>query len=83
MPSEGGFLKNESNALTAQVVICDEASMLDVRLADALFRSVPATSQLILIGDVDQLPAVGPGNILRDLIQSKRVRITVLKTVIV
>jgi exodeoxyribonuclease V alpha subunit len=59
-----------------QAVIIDEASMLDVRLADALVRAVPETAQLILIGDIDQLPSVGPGNVLRDLIDSSRVPCT-------
>ncbi len=69
-PREGTFARDEHSPLTAQAVICDEASMLDVKLAEALIRAVPKTAQLILIGDVDQLPSVGPGNVLRDLIDS-------------
>lgn len=72
-PADGGFKRNDENPLIAQVVIIDEVSMLDIRLADVLLRAVPTTSQLILIGDVDQLPAVGPGNVLRDLISSDQV----------
>lgn len=72
-PSEGGFLKDESNPIAAQVIICDESSMLDIRLADALFRATSPTTQIVLIGDVDQLPSVGPGNVLRDLIDSDHV----------
>lgn len=80
-PHEGVFAKNEESPLTAQVVICDEASMLDIKLADALIRATPPTAQLILIGDVDQLPSVGPGNVLRDLIDSNAVPFTRLETI--
>lgn len=72
-PLENGFQKNEDNPLVAQVVIIDEASMLDVFLADQLLRAVPSSAQLILIGDVHQLPSIGPGNLLKDLIDSKRI----------
>lgn len=70
---EGRFLKDASNPLTTSVVIVDESSMLDIRLARALFEAVPKTAQLILIGDVDQLPSVGPGNVLKNLIDSELV----------
>jgi exodeoxyribonuclease V alpha subunit len=73
LPKMHSFSRNEDNPLTVQTVIIDEASMLDVRLADALLRAVPNTAQIILIGDVDQLPSVGPGNVLRDLINSNQV----------
>ena len=76
LPAVGNFTRDENNPLTVQAVIIDESSMLDVRLADALVRAVPDTAQLILIGDVDQLPSVGPGNVLRDLIDSGRVPTT-------
>lgn len=69
LPHLHSFARDESNPLPVQAVIVDEASMLDIRLADALIRAVPPTAQLILIGDVDQLPSVGPGNVLRDLIE--------------
>lgn len=72
-PAEGGFSRNEDNPIASEVIIVDEASMLDIRLADALFRALRRSSQLILIGDVDQLPSVGPGNVLRDIIASQRV----------
>lgn len=72
-PGIGNFVHDEVNPLTAQVVIVDEASMLDVALADALVRATPEHAQLILIGDVDQLPSVGPGNVLSDLIRSEKV----------
>lgn len=76
VPNLHSFARDENNPLTAETVIVDEASMLDVRLADALIRAVPPTAQLILIGDVDQLPSVGPGNVLRDLIDSAQVPCT-------
>jgi len=72
-PGAAGFTRDETNPLACDVVIVDEASMLDIRLADALIRAVPERAQLILIGDVDQLPSVGPGNVLRDLIDSTKV----------
>lgn len=72
-PLEGIFAKNEDNPLASDVVICDETSMLDIRLASAFLTSVAKHSQLILIGDMDQLPSVGPGAVLRDLIYSEKV----------
>lgn len=69
----GGFLKGEDNRLEADVVIIDESSMLDIRLAQQLLLAIPDTSQLILIGDKDQLPPVGPGNFFKDLIESEQV----------
>jgi exodeoxyribonuclease V alpha subunit len=72
-PAEGGFARNELNPLKADVIVCDEASMLDVRLAAHLIGAVSHHAQLIFIGDVDQLPSVGPGNVLRDMINSQRI----------
>jgi exodeoxyribonuclease V alpha subunit len=69
-PQIGGFARDEDNPLAFDAIIVDEASMLDVRLADALLRAVPPHAQIVFIGDVDQLPSVGPGNVLRDLMQS-------------
>lgn len=66
-PFEGGFTVNEDNPLSGSVII-DETSMLDIQLADSLFKAVPPGTPLILVGDVDQLPSVGPGAVLRDLI---------------
>lgn len=72
-PQDNGFLKDESNPLNAQAIVVDESSMLDIRLANALIQAVNYNAQIIFIGDVDQLPSVGPGNVLRDLIESKKV----------
>lgn len=81
VPRMGTFARDANNPLPAGAVIVDEASMLDIRLASALFRAVDPRSQLILIGDVDQLPSVGPGNVLRDLIDSGRVPYTRLSKI--
>lgn len=72
-PADAAFSRNELNPLKSDVVICDEASMLDVRLASHLVNAISQHAQLVLIGDVDQLPSVGPGNVLRDLINSRRI----------
>ena len=72
-PAEGAFCRNDQNPLKADVIICDESSMLDIKLGDALISAVSEHAQLIFIGDVDQLPSVGPGNVLRDMINSKRI----------
>jgi exodeoxyribonuclease V alpha subunit len=70
-PREQKFCKNHENPLSADVFILDEVSMLDIRMADSFLQALPSRSQLILIGDVDQLPAIGPGNFLFDLIISQ------------
>ena len=69
-PATGKFSRNEDKPLDCDLLIVDETSMVDVLLMYALFRALPKTSALILVGDVDQLPSVGPGNALRDLIDS-------------
>ena len=68
------FARGEKNPLSENVVIVDEASMLDLSLTAALVRSMKRGSRLILIGDSDQLPSVGAGNVLSDLINSERIR---------
>ena len=74
-----GFRHNESNALTVDYLIVDEASMIDVFLAHALFKALPYSAHLVLIGDIDQLPSVGAGNFLNDMIASKKVVTTKLQ----
>jgi exodeoxyribonuclease V alpha subunit len=69
-PATGKFSRNEDKPLDCDLLIVDETSMVDVLLMYALLRALPKTSALILVGDVDQLPSVGPGNALRDLIDS-------------
>ncbi|MED5579608.1 MAG: ATP-dependent RecD-like DNA helicase [Nitrospinota bacterium] len=66
----GGFLKDSSNPLTADCVIIDESSMLDIYLTSSLLKAIPDNCTLIMVGDVDQLPSVGPGNVLSDIIKS-------------
>ena len=67
-PATGGFVSNESTPLATDFLILDEASMLDTRLAAALLQAVPSRAHLLLVGDTDQLPSVGAGNVLKDLI---------------
>lgn len=67
------FMRNERNPLDERVVIVDEASMIDLSLVEALLRAMRDGSRLILIGDFDQLPSVGAGNVLADLISSERI----------
>ena len=71
--SSFSFTRNERNALDLDFLIVDEASMIDTFLAYALFKSLPHAAHIILLGDIDQLPSVGPGAILSDLIASKKV----------
>lgn len=68
------FARGERNPLSENVVIVDEASMLDLSLMAALLRAMKRGSRLVLIGDSDQLPSVGAGNVLSDLIASERIR---------
>lgn len=70
-PANGGFKNNEDNPLQTDILIVDECSMLDVHLTAALLRAVPAHGQVVFIGDADQLPAVGAGNVLKDMIASE------------
>jgi exodeoxyribonuclease V alpha subunit len=69
-PHGGGFTYNERRPLKGDMVIIDETSMLDIRLAYHLLKAISTSSSLIFVGDVDQLPSVGPGNFLCDLIES-------------
>jgi exodeoxyribonuclease V alpha subunit len=69
-PQTRSFERGPDRPLPADLVIVDEASMLDVTLAHSLVRAVPPTARLVLVGDVDQLPSVGPGRVLADLIAS-------------
>ncbi len=68
---QGNFERNELNPLEADVIIIDEMSMVDIQLMYSLLKAVPVGTRLILVGDVDQLPSVGPGNVLRDMIESQ------------
>lgn len=70
---EGGFGRNAENTLLADVVIVDEMSMVDVPLMAALLRALAPGTRLIMVGDSDQLPSVGPGNVLRDMVDSGQI----------
>ncbi len=69
-PRKGSFQKDQDDPLEADVVIIDEASMVDTLLMYHLLKAIPSQTHLILVGDVDQLPSVGPGNVLKDMIDS-------------
>ncbi len=77
----GGFSRDEDSPLTADMVIVDESSMIDIALFYSLLRAIPPQSHLILVGDVDQLPSVGAGNVLRDVIDSGIAHVTRLDTI--
>ena len=72
-PREGGFTHNERRPLQGDMIIIDETSMLDIPLAYHLLKAIPLVASVVFVGDVDQLPSVGPGNFLRDVIDSDRV----------
>ncbi|MDR1560329.1 MAG: ATP-dependent RecD-like DNA helicase [Clostridiales bacterium] len=72
-PRRQTFSRNEDNPLETDVIIIDESSMVDILLMHHLLKAIALGTRLILVGDVDQLPSVGPGNVLRDIIDSDRV----------
>ena len=80
-PRERRFQRGEHDRLVSQVVIIDEVSMVDLPLMDHLLSAIEPHNHLILIGDVDQLPSVGPGSVLRDLIDSGAVPVVVLRRI--
>lgn len=80
-PAERCFDHDKDNPLEGDVLIVDECSMIDVSLFAALMKAIPYNMKLILVGDIDQLPSVGPGNILRDIINSGICPVTRLNTV--
>jgi exodeoxyribonuclease V alpha subunit len=80
-PNEGTFVRDENNPLKADLLIVDEMSMVDVLLMHALLKAVPRHARLFLVGDVDQLPSVGPGSVLMDLIACNIAPVIWLKTV--
>lgn len=75
---KGGFQKNEYHPLICDLLIVDEASMIDSVLMHHLLKAVPHRATLVLVGDVNQLPSVGPGNVLKDIIASGAVRVVEL-----
>jgi exodeoxyribonuclease V alpha subunit len=71
-PQPGGFQRNDQRPLNADLLVVDEASMLDCLLTNHLLKAVPGNATLVLVGDVDQLPSVGAGSVLQDLITSRQ-----------
>jgi exodeoxyribonuclease V alpha subunit len=69
-PKSGGFKRNADNLLECDLLVIDEASMVDVMLMQALLKATPDDAALLIVGDIDQLPSVGPGQVLADIIGS-------------
>ncbi|MBI2425567.1 MAG: ATP-dependent RecD-like DNA helicase [Candidatus Hydrogenedentes bacterium] len=80
-PKSGVFTRNEHDPVITDLVVIDESSMIDVLLFHALLKAVPPFAKLVLVGDVDQLPSVGAGNVLFDVIASGAVPVVRLETV--
>lgn len=78
---DGKFIHNKDNLIDAKVIIIDESSMIDVFLASQLFQSIPKDSKVIIVGDEDQLPSVGPGQVLKDFIDSDVIDYVKLDTI--
>lgn len=79
--SNAVFERNEQNPLEADVIIIDEMSMVDIHLMNALLKAIHVGTRLILVGDVNQLPSVGPGNVLKDIINSNAFPVVRLTTI--
>lgn len=77
----GGFERDESNPLEADVIIVDEMSMVDIFLMQSLLKAIPYGTRLILVGDRNQLPSVGPGQVMRDLLESRAFASVCLETI--
>lgn len=75
------FMRNDQNLIEADAIIIDEASMIDIQLMDALLFAIARGTKLIITGDADQLPSVGPGNVLRDIIRSEYIETVRLKEI--
>jgi len=71
-PAQAGFQRNAQRPLETDLVIVDEASMIDIVLMNSLLRAIPLVATLVLVGDADQLPSVGPGTVLKDILNSGR-----------
>lgn len=80
-PQRGDFAYDQNNPLPAELIIVDEASMIDITLMYNLTKSIPEKAILVLVGDIDQLPSVGPGSVLRDIINSGNFKVITLKEI--
>lgn len=78
MEGNAGFERNEQNPLETDVIIIDEMSMVDITLMHSLLKAIAVGTRLILVGDVNQLPSVGPGSVLRDIIHSHACNVVML-----
>ena len=81
LPAKGRFEHGPDNPAPGDVFILDEVSMMDAPLMSSFLGALPPEASLVLVGDVDQLPSVGPGNVLRDLIESRALPVTSLETI--
>lgn len=79
--AEGGFRHNENNKLSGHVFVCDESSMIDIYLQNGFLKALPDGATLLQVGDIDQLPSVGAGNVLRDIIESGKFAVNRLTTI--
>ena len=80
-PKGGGFKRNDDHPLDCELLVIDETSMVDVMLMQALMKAIPAQAALLIVGDIDQLPSVGPGQVLADIIASNTVPVVRLTEV--
>jgi exodeoxyribonuclease V alpha subunit len=80
-PEQDGFTRDESSPLQCDFLVVDEASMCDVLLFESLLRAIEPGTSLLIVGDADQLPSIGPGQVLQDLIDSGTIPVASLKTV--
>jgi len=80
-PKSGGFKRGDDNPLDCNLLVVDETSMVDVMLMQALMKAVPGRAALLIVGDIDQLPSVGPGQVLADIISSGAVPVVRLTEV--
>jgi len=80
-PQNGGFSRDEDNPLEGNAIIVDETSMVDGPLLDSLMNAIPEKMRVIMVGDADQLPSVGPGNCLHEMIASQRIPTIRLNTI--
>lgn len=78
MEGSAGFERNETNPLETDLVIIDEMSMVDITLMNSLLKAISPGTRLILVGDINQLPSVGPGSVLKDIIQSEAFNVVML-----
>lgn len=78
---DGKFIHNKDNMINAKMLIIDEASMIDIYLASQLFQSIPSDTVVVIVGDEDQLPSVGPGQVLKDLIDTELINTIKLNTI--